>query len=85
MLVHNVGEVFAGVSLKLLEKDTVAGDLTERLPVRAARHAEAHGARRTVPREANDPHVVAKVLTPELSADACTQNTTSVKLPIQGE
>ena len=82
MFVHNVWEVCARVRLKLLEKDTVAGDLAERLPVRAARHAEAHGARRTMPWEANDPHVVAKVLAPELSADACTQNTTSVKLPV---
>ena len=78
MFVHNVRQVLARVRLQLLEKDTVAGDLTERLPVRAARHPEAHGARRSVPREANDPHVVAKVLAPELSADTCTQNTTSV-------
>mmetsp|Transcript_85111 Transcript_85111/g.260059 ORF Transcript_85111/g.260059 Transcript_85111/m.260059 type:complete len:304 (-) Transcript_85111:861-1772(-) len=64
------GQILRGVRLKLFEEDAVLGDFRLRLPVRAAGDSDGHGARSTVPGQADDPHVVAKVLAAELRADA---------------
>ena len=57
---------FDGPAMRL-DEDALRGDLTQRLPVRAAGHAEAHRTRRAVPGKSNDADVVAKVLSSKLS------------------
>ncbi len=57
------------VPFELLEEHAVTRDLAERLAIGRARHCHRHGTARSVPRQADDPHVVAEVLATELGAD----------------
>src|SRR5690606_28109956 len=56
--------------LQPLQEHALRGDLGEGLPVGAARHRDRDRAGRPVPRQPDDPHVVAEVLAAELGADA---------------
>ncbi len=70
MLVGDVGQEPGGVGLELLEEHAVAGDLAQRLTVGRAGDGDPDRAARAVPGEADDAHVVAEVLAPELGTDA---------------
>src|SRR5690606_30514238 len=58
------------IGLELLEPDTLAGDLAERLAIGRAGNAEPDRQRGAVARQADDPHVVAEILAAELGPDA---------------
>ncbi len=70
VLVRDLREVPGRVGLELLEKDSLGRDLAEGLAVGRARHRERDGARRAVPGQPDDAHVVTEVLSPELCPDA---------------
>ena len=58
------------VVLELLDEHAIAGDLAERLAVGRAGNSDADWQRRAMTRQADDAHVVAEILAPELGADA---------------
>ena len=67
--VHD-GQEMGGVVLQLLEEDALAGDLSQRLPVRRAGDPEADRQRGAMPGKPDHAHVVAEIFAAELRADA---------------
>mmetsp|Transcript_260 Transcript_260/g.593 ORF Transcript_260/g.593 Transcript_260/m.593 type:complete len:337 (+) Transcript_260:962-1972(+) len=70
LVLRHFRQVLVWVALQLLQEQTLAGDLAHGLAISRAGYTDAHRARGSMARHANDLHIMAEVFAPKLRPDA---------------
>src|SRR5690606_30067226 len=70
LIIAHLGEEAGRIALQLLEKDAIAGDLAESLPIGRTAHPNPDRTTRAMAREADHAHIVTEILPAKLGADS---------------
>src|SRR5262245_32469799 len=66
LIVLDLGHILGWIGFQLFEEHPILSNLSEDLAMRRTRHPQPHRARRAVAWQADDAHIVGKVLAAEL-------------------